>query len=373
MDTSVQRIEKAIEELTAKVNSIEQKMTGVMIDVQSCIPKKLELQPGTGVKLSYDKDGLVRGSSSLEPSDIPTLPMTKIEGLEESWHNIPTSSELKQVQEELRQKTAKGSVTDTATKVNIDANGHVVSTGDLTQEDIPDIPIAKILNLSTVLSDINGKIAVLRNTVKELADAVKQLQSTPRIPVATFSENGESQLQSQINELSQAIFLINQRLNRRDSHYTSPIRVSPGRYSSFTVDRSGSIVAADEMTDVDVETIHAEINEIKSTLSQLTQQLQAKANTTDVVTLQNTLNQKISDIPDMRMVVNSAKDITDRDDRLKRLDDSVNSLNNRMKSINLGTTNGGAYYHFTSEIDSINRNIEYLMTTVRELMDSSDR
>ena len=31
MDTSVQRIEKAIEELTAKVSSIEQKMTGVMI------------------------------------------------------------------------------------------------------------------------------------------------------------------------------------------------------------------------------------------------------------------------------------------------------------------------------------------------------
>lgn len=373
MDTSVQRIEKAIEELTAKVNSIEQKMTGVMIDVQSCIPKKLELQPGTGVKLSYDKDGLVRGSSSLEPSDIPTLPMTKIEGLEECWHNIPTSSEMKQVQAELQQKTAKGSVTDTATKVNIDANGHVVGTGDLTQEDIPNIPIAKIINLSTVLSDINGKIAVLRNSVKELSDTVKQLQSTPRIPVVTFSENGESQLQSQINELSQAVFLINQRLNRRDSHYTSPIRVSPGRYSSFTVDRSGSIVAADEMTDVDVETIHAEINEIKSTLSQLTQRLQAKADAVDVTKLQNTLNQKISDIPDMRMVVNSAKDITDRDDRLNRLDDSVNSLNNRMKSINLGTTNGGAYYHFTSEIDSINRNIEYLMTTVRELMDSSDR
>ena len=228
MDTSVQRIEKTIEELTAKVNSIEQKMTGVMIDVQSCIPKKLELQPGTGVKLSYDKDGLVRGSSPLEPSDIPTLPMTKIEGLEECWHNIPTSSELQQVQAEWLKKTTKGDVTSTATKVNIDANGHVVGTGKLMQEDIPNIPIAKIINLSMVLSDINGKIAVLRNTVKELADAVKQLQSTPQTPVATFSENNESQLQSQINELSQAVFLINQRLNRRDSHYTSPIRVSPG-------------------------------------------------------------------------------------------------------------------------------------------------
>ena len=373
MDTSVQRIEKTIEELTAKVNSIEQKMTGVMIDVQSCIPKKLELQPGTGVKLSYDKDGLVRGSSSLEPSDIPTLPMTKIEGLEECWQNIPTSSELQQVQAELLKKTTKGDVTSTATKVNIDANGHVVGTGKLMQADIPNIPIAKIINLSMVLSDINGKIAVLRNTVKELADAVKQLQSTPQTPIATFSENCESQLQSQINELSQAVFLINQRLNRRDSHYTSPIRVSPGRYSSFTVDRSGSIVDADEMTDVDIETIHAEINEIKATVSQLSQQMQPKANATDVTKLQNTLNQKIADIPDMQKVVTSAQEITTRDDRLKRLDDLVNSLNNRMKSINLGTADGGAYYHFTSEIDSINRSIDYLMTTVRELMDSSDR
>ena len=127
------------------------------------------------------------------------------------------------------------------------------------------------------------------------------------------------------------------------------------------------------MTDVDIETIHAEINEIKATLSQLSQQMQAKANATDVTKLQNTLNQKIADIPDMRKVVTSAQEITTRDDRLKRLDDSVNSLNNRMKSINLGTADGGAYYHFTSEIDSINRSIDYLMTTVRELMDSSNR
>ena len=280
---------------------------------------------------------------------------------------------MQQVQAELQKKTTKGDVTSTATKVNIDANGHVVGTGKLMQEDIPTIPIAKILNLSMVLSDINGKIAVLRNTVKELADAVKQLQSTPLTPVATFSENNGSQLQSQINELSQAVFLINQRLNRRDSHYTSPIRVSPGRYSSFTVDQTGSIVDADEMTDVDIETIHAEINEIKATVSQLAQQMQAKANATDVAKLQNTLNQKIADIPDMRKVVTSAQEITARDDRLKRLDDLVNSLNNRMKSINLGTADGGAYYHFTSEIDSINRSIDYLMTTVRELTDLSDR
>ncbi|HKL95055.1 MAG TPA: hypothetical protein VJ845_01355, partial [Haploplasma sp.] len=53
----------------------------------------------------------------------------------------------------------------TKPKITYDAKGLVTAGADLTAEDIPTLPITKITNLSTTLSDIDSDITALENTV----------------------------------------------------------------------------------------------------------------------------------------------------------------------------------------------------------------
>ena len=371
---TLQMILNKIDELTTRVNSIEQKVTGMMIDVQSYIPKRLEIEPGTGTKISYDKDGIVRGSLPLEATDIPALPMSKIEGLDELKSNTISITDLKKFEEEINKKVSPGEIKATGTKVNIDSNGNVVGIGTLTQEDIPQISIDHVTKLSDTLSDFNGRLSAISNSIKSLDDRIKSINSVSKNSDNSNDNSNYAQIVSEINELSQAIFLINQRLNRRDSYYSSPVRVPAGRYSAFTVDHNGTIVSADELTDVDVETIHAEINEMKGEISKILQSMKLKADSIEMTKLQNTLDRKISDIPNMRKAIDAVNQINDRDERLRKLDESVQSIDTQMRSVLQEKRGGGgaAFYTISAEIDSINRSIEYLMTTLGELIDHQE-
>lgn len=371
---TLQMILNKIDELTTRVNSIEQKVTGMMIDVQSYIPKRLEIKPGTGTKISYDKDGIVRGSLPLEATDIPALPMSKIEGLDELKSNSISITDLKKFEEEINKKVSPGEIKATGTKVNVDSNGNVVGIGTLTQEDIPQISIDHVTKLSDTLSDFNGRLSAISNSIKSLDDRIKSINSVSRDSDNSNGNSNYAQIISEINELSQAIFLINQRLNRRDSYYSSPVRVPAGRYSAFTVDHNGTIVSADELTDVDVETIHAEINEMKGEISKILQSMKLKADSIEMTKLQNTLDRKISDIPNMRKAIDAVNQINERDERLRKLDESVQSIDTQMRSVLQEKCGGGgaAFYTISAEIDSINRSIEYLMTTLGELIDHQE-
>lgn len=371
---TLQMILNKIDELTTRVNSIEQKVTGMMIDVQSYIPKRLEIKPGTGTKISYDKDGIVRGSLPLEATDIPALPMSKIEGLDELKSNSISITDLKKFEEEINKKVSPGEIKATGTKINIDSNGNVVGIGTLTQEDIPQISIDHVTKLSDILSDFNGRLSAISNSIKSLDDRIKSINSVSKNSNNSNGNSNYAQIVSEINELSQAIFLINQRLNRRDSYYSSPVRVPAGRYSAFTVDHNGTIVSADELTDVDVETIHAEINEMKGEISKILQSMKLKADSIDMTKLQNTLDRKISDIPNMRKAIDAVNQINERDERLRKLDESVQSIDTQMRSVLQEKSGGGgaAFYTISAEIDSINRSIDYLMTTLGELIDHQE-
>ena len=371
---TLQMILNKIDELTTRVNSIEQKVTGMMIDVQSYIPKRLEIEPGTGTKISYDKDGIVRGSLPLEATDIPALPMSKIEGLDELKSNTISITDLKKFEEEINKKVSPGEIKATGTKVNIDSNGNVVGIGTLTQEDIPQISINHVTKLSDTLSDFNGRLSAISNSIKSLDDRIKSINFVSKNSDNSNGNSNYAQIVSEINELSQAIFLINQRLNRRDSYYSSPVRVPAGRYSAFTVDHNGTIVSADELTDVDVETIHAEINEMKGEISKILQSMKLKADSIEMTKLQNTLDRKISDIPNMRKAIDAVNQINERDERLRKLDESVQSIDTQMRSVLQEKHGGGgaAFYTISAEIDSINRSIEYLMTTLGELIDHQE-
>lgn len=63
----------------------------------------------------------------------------------------------------------------TKAKITYDAKGLVTAGADLTVDDIPALPITKITNLSTTLSDIDSDITALENTVAGIEDLLEAI------------------------------------------------------------------------------------------------------------------------------------------------------------------------------------------------------
>ncbi|MCM1215434.1 MAG: hypothetical protein NC548_13055 [Lachnospiraceae bacterium] len=220
-------------------------------------PKKIV---GTGIKVNYDEDGKVVSTSDLLPSDIPELPIEKVNGLlerlaiiEESRNNIPeeetylinsgcgvkitydnhgrvvksdkltvndipqellarlnilesgmtkyaTSTSVSTLQESLSKKLDANDylIPGTYLKVIVDSKGLVIGHEEIQKKDLPDIEMNDVIGLEKVL---RGKAE--QSTVVELHNTVEKLAALSRKSLDTSSIKSELAQKADKQEVTQ--------------------------------------------------------------------------------------------------------------------------------------------------------------------------
>ena len=115
------------------------KITGLQGALDAKLSKNNAVTPGTAIKISWDAKGLVTGGGLLTASDIPTLQISKISGLQTTLDGYMF-----------------GNPTITAgvgTKITYDEKGLVIRSSNLEASDIPDLDISKITGLESALAN----------------------------------------------------------------------------------------------------------------------------------------------------------------------------------------------------------------------------
>lgn len=103
---------------------------------------------GTGTKVNYDANGLVVSVSDLLPSDIPMLPIEKIDGLKDIIENLRGLHSKEDVSAYTHAKISPG----TYCKITYSEDGHVIKGERLSIDDIPNDLISRLNLLETSLT-----------------------------------------------------------------------------------------------------------------------------------------------------------------------------------------------------------------------------
>lgn len=195
-------------------------VNGLKIDHQLFIRGNGKIIPGISSKVAYDSNGLIISSDKLNESDIPELHIDKISGLRQILENKADASIIESLTIDTDKLYKSSKIYGSGSKINYDRNGFVVSSSDLTVEDIPDLPIDKIEGLRSII---------------ELLESSKD----------------------------------NTQIVQNDDHND----VVPGVYTKVNVDSSGTVVSGSKLSydDIPMELI-IRINEIESKLPLFVQQ-----------------------------------------------------------------------------------------------------
>lgn len=124
-----------------------------------------EITGATKTKITYDSKGLVTAGGDLAASDIPDLDSAKITTLASyakgSVANIATSDTLNAALGKLEAKADEKVVANAAiegatkTKITYDAKGLVTGGADLAESDIPELHLAKVVDVTATPAEVN--------------------------------------------------------------------------------------------------------------------------------------------------------------------------------------------------------------------------
>lgn len=223
----------------------------------------------TGCKINVDDHGFVNGVSNLLPDDIPTLPISKIEGLQTVLDHL-NSLENARIKSTGDHRVNPG----TGCKLDYDEYGRIINKHDLSMEDIP--------------SELISRLNIVESNIGTLAS------------------------QKSLTNLSGII------VNKLDAN--TPI--TPGIYTKLVVDSKGLVVKGDVLDKEDLPPI--DIQDV----SGLRQELNSKADRGDLTTLNETVSSLISSITrlgDIQVIKDQFESKADRSDVLV-LKNQVSSL-----------------------------------------------
>lgn len=130
-------VKTAIDYIKKEITEIKKDIAKLKISTENSV-KGSQIKSGTGTKISYNKYGLVESSSSLEPNDIPEIPISKITSLQQIIDSIHDS--IKRNEKAIALIDSKKTATLKVEKRN-----------KLTVQEIPDLPISKIKKLTEKL------------------------------------------------------------------------------------------------------------------------------------------------------------------------------------------------------------------------------
>ena len=137
------------------------------------IKERTKITPGEGFKISYNEYGdVVSSIGHLNPSDIPILPTSKIETLDDRLNTL--SNTLKELQEE-NDNSSPHIAPTIATKVQVDGNGRVIRGMSLSLTDLPNELMIKLNRLENMLYCIPEMNNMKRN-ISSLDERILQVQ-----------------------------------------------------------------------------------------------------------------------------------------------------------------------------------------------------
>ena len=166
------------------------------------------ITPGIASKVEYDENGHITGSQPLEESDILSLPThfgdleSKISGLEKAIHQLTTS--FSSISNEVNKKVFNG-ISGEYTKLTLDENGNIKSSGKLTPDDIPVIPMSKVDGLHQLIATLATEKEFTRlseSTNNEINTINQNIEAIGESLEYKASLNDLSALQSEFKSLS---------------------------------------------------------------------------------------------------------------------------------------------------------------------------
>lgn len=301
--TTVSSLENKVNQLTKEINKL-------MIDKQQFVPLGKTITPGVSPKVAYDSNGMILQGMELDVSDIPQLPITQIIGLKSQLDSIADIADVKKITNDLKKLivSRSGESVSSATKVNYDANGFIVSGSQLTSDDIPTLPISKIDGLSDIISIINSLSESSNNSriSSNTTDNITKSGTFTKVSVDSSGRvtNGDRltindlpiDLINRINQLESKIIDTTpiELFNRMNTAITKKIDsntdITPGTYSKLTVDSKGLVVSGDKLTIDDLPNLTMDC------IEGLKGELNKTAKYTDIIDLNNSMSQIISSI-----------------------------------------------------------------------------
>lgn len=267
----------------ASIKDLEKFKVDITNMINPTISKFNEIA-GTGIKINYNSDGRIISSSELLVSDIPSLPITKIEGLVDVINDIKSKyiSEDNIVEEIPNIKVNPG----TYTKVNVDKYGRVTS-GD--KIGINDIPIEIINKLNSIESRMVNFAS--QNSIDIInKDLVNKITANKSITPGTYTK---------VKVDSKGLITSGEKLNIRDLPELSISDINGlDKIIRSKADESALINLTDTVSSM-VNSISkvGEIDGIKNELSNKASEIDLKNIKSKINTFQNTLDNLVNKIP----------------------------------------------------------------------------
>lgn len=336
--------------LENKVSSLEQKLddaikiiNGLKIDNQRKLDSNIQIPPGIACKVAYDKNGLIIKGDKLLASDIPPLQIDAIDGLRKILDLKANAADIKKVSSDSSESTGtKRDIIGTGTKINYNSDGIIISTSDLSEDDIPNLPISHIINLKEEMDLIKASITPVVE-VKEIMpitpgtftkityDSNGRVVSGTKlsiddIPIDIINKINivEGKIPSLASQTS--IDSINKILRSKlDGNQST----TPGTFTKLTIDSKGLVIRGDKLTVKDLPELNI------SDIVDLAGTLRNKANQSDLIEMNNNISSVVSSINRLGDVSNirSALQLKADNKELKELNSKVNSLQNLVDAL----------------------------------------
>ena len=294
-----------IEHLTTQLDN---EIRSVKKDMKQMVRSSGNMTPAIATKVAIDKDGLIVDTFPLTSDDIPMLPISKIDGLNETIERLQSAPPTKTIVNE--------------------APPPEIKLPPIKVEDLPAIPMNKIEGL-------NEALVLIETEARE--DNPNPLNMPP-IEVVKFRditmENIPRELTNQINAITTTLSSLatKESLDGFRKELSSKIEMNPpieeGTYGVVKVDSHGLVVSGRDITVSDIpEIITEDIYELK-------RQMLRKANHDELVQLMNQFNLFANTISqlDLGNIKNQLAFKCDKDD-LQKLSNTVAEINRKVENL----------------------------------------
>lgn len=272
----------------------------------SLLSQKREIAAGVGTKVQWDEDGLIVGASELLVNDLPSLPVTKIEGLEARLEILEARPSDDTFVEEITPINP-----GIFPKISYDHQGRVIGGFNLSIDDIP----------KTLLNQVNT------------------------IETRLISFASQETVNGLINETRRKVDAL-------------PGFISAGTYTKLRVNKNGLVEGGGVLSLQDLPVIN--INDIP----ELDGLLRRKAEQSDLVNLMNTVTSLMSDTTkgDIQLIKTQLKGKMEATEAVK-INEKLATLSTSLEAI----TNGFSNEVIMKELRSIKETLSTLAGEVTVL------
>lgn len=196
LSEQVALLTEEITSLKDQIATLEKEISKIKVETSNFVRAK-NIKAATGIKITYDRNGLIETSNSLKVDDLPNIPISKVTALQTFLdHNGKKISNLeKQI-----------SILETQKK----SEPKPVQNKPITINDIPEIPIEKIKNLKEALDLIKAskeqpKVEETKKILEsDIPDVFKNRIKVLEEKISSKAEKQElSEINSSIKSLGQ--------------------------------------------------------------------------------------------------------------------------------------------------------------------------